>query len=108
MIRKAEQLGSLAAATEYAQTEPAEKELLAQLYAFPDVIETAAKEYDPSHVAAFCYNLAKLYHRFYHEHSILGAANEPARDFRLMLSIATGNVLRKGMDLLGIEMPDRM
>lgn len=108
VIRKAEQLGSLAAAAEYAQTEPAEKELLAQLYAFPDVIETAAKEYDPSHVAAFCYNLAKLYHKFYHDHSILGAANEPARDFRLMLSIATANVLRKGMDLLGIEMPDRM
>ncbi|MFM9951352.1 MAG: arginine--tRNA ligase [Saprospiraceae bacterium] len=108
VIRKAEQLGTLAAAAEYAQTEPAEKELLAQLYAFPDVIETAAKEYDPSHVAAFCYNLAKLYHKFYHDHSILGAGNEPARDFRLMLSIATGNVLRKGMDLLGIEMPDRM
>ena len=108
VIRKAEQLGSLAAAAEYAQTEAAEKELLAQLYTFPDVIATAAKEYDPSHVAAFCYNLAKLYHKFYHEHSILGAANESARDFRLMLSIATGNVLRKGMDLLGIEMPDRM
>ncbi|NUO02714.1 MAG: arginine--tRNA ligase [Saprospiraceae bacterium] len=108
VIRKAEQLGSLAAAAEYAQTEPAEKELLAQLYAFPEVIETAGKEYDPSHIAAYCYNLAKLFHRFYHDHSILGAANEAARDFRLMLSMATGNVLRKGMDLLGIEMPDRM
>ncbi len=108
VVRKAEQLGSLAAAADYAQTEPAEKELLTQLYAFPDVIETAAREYDPSHVASFCYNLAKSYHRFYHDHSILGAADEAARDFRLMLSIATSNVLRKGMDLLGIDMPDRM
>lgn len=108
VIRKAEQLGSLSAAAQYAQTEPAEKDLLAQLYAFPDVIEAAAKDYDPSHVASFCYQLAKSYHKFYHDHSILGAADESARDFRLMLSIATGNVLRKGMDLLGIETPERM
>ncbi len=108
VIRKATQTGSLSAASEYTGIEPAEKDLLGQLYSFPEVILSAAKDYDPSHIAAFCYHLAKSYHRFYHDHSILGAANEAARDFRLMLSIATSHVLQKGMDLLGIEMPDRM
>jgi arginyl-tRNA synthetase len=52
--------------------------------------------------------LAKSYHRFYHERSIIRAESEAARAFRLQLSVAVATVLRNGMDLLGIEMPDRM
>jgi arginyl-tRNA synthetase len=98
----------LAPATEYQQLETQEKEIVAQLYAFPEIIGQAATEYDPSTVANYCYDLAKAYHRFYHDYSILNADTAPARAFRLQLSQAVANVLRHGMHLLGIEMPDRM
>ena len=63
---------------------------------------------DTSLFANHCYNLAKAYHKFYHDFSILKAESEEAKQFRLILSIAIANVLKTGMDLLGIEMPDRM
>jgi arginyl-tRNA synthetase len=85
-----------------------EKDLIVQLYRFPEVLQEAAQEYDPSTVANYCFNLAKSYHRFYHERSIIRAESEAARAFRLQLSVAVATVLRNGMDLLGIEMPDRM
>jgi arginyl-tRNA synthetase len=98
----------LAPAAEYAPLETLEKEIVGQLYAFPEVIRQAAAEYDPSAVANYCYDLAKAYHRFYHDFSILNADSAPARAFRLQLSQALANVLRHGMELLGIEMPERM
>ena len=61
-----------------------------------------------SHCIAHGYNLAKSYHKFYHDHSILNADSEAARDFRLALSVAVARVLKMGMELLGIEMPERM
>jgi arginyl-tRNA synthetase len=91
----------------YTEWHPAERALLKALYDFPGTIATAAREYDPSHLAAYCYQLAKLYHRFWHDVTILDA-DEAARSFRLDLSKAVGQVLRSGMDILGIEMPDRM
>ncbi len=98
----------LTPAVAYQQLETQEKEIVAQLYAFPEIISQAASEYDPSTVANYCYDLAKAYHRFYHDYSILNADTAPARAFRLQLSQAVANVLRHGMYLLGIEMPDRM
>jgi arginyl-tRNA synthetase len=98
----------LAPAVEYAQLETLEKEIVGQLYAFPEVIRQAASEYDPSAVANYCYDLAKAYHRFYHDYSILNADSAPARAFRLQLSQAVANVLKHGMELLGVEMPERM
>jgi len=95
-------------ASAYQQLAAEEKELILQLFAFPEVIQEAAKNYDPSNVAQFVYNLAKNYHRFYHEHSILSADTEAARDFRLALSQAVAHALKLGMQLLGIEMPNRM
>ncbi len=92
----------------YGPLEDLEKELLAQLYEFPGLILTAAEEYDPSVIANFCYALAKNYHRFYHDHSILSADSEAAQHFRIMLSTTIANTLRTGMELLGIEMPERM
>ncbi len=86
----------------------AEKDLVAQLHSFPEVIQTAAEELDPSAVANYCYDLAKNYHRFYHDHSILRAETEAAKAFRLKLSQAVANTLKTGMDLLGIDMPERM
>jgi len=78
------------------------------LYTFPSLIQEAAASYDPSTIANFCYTLAKSYHKFYHDYSILRAETEEAVAFRLKLCQATANVLRFGMDLLGIEMPEKM
>jgi arginyl-tRNA synthetase len=85
-----------------------EKELMQQLYQYPTIIKESAIQYDPSAIANFAYALAKNYHRFYHEHSILKADDDSMRSFRLCLSQAVGNVLLHSMDLLGIEMPDKM
>jgi arginyl-tRNA synthetase len=88
--------------------EPQERELIAQLYRFPATVETAATNYDPSEVANYCYDLAKAFHKFFTDLSILKAETEEAKRFRLQLCAAVANVLETGMGLLGIEMPERM
>ena len=88
--------------------EPSEKSLLTMLYSFSEVVNEAGKTYDPSHLANFCYVLAKEFHRFYHEVRILGAATENEKNFRLGICQMTALVLEKGMKMLGIDMPDRM
>ncbi|MEZ4985383.1 MAG: arginine--tRNA ligase [Saprospiraceae bacterium] len=95
-------------AIDYTTLVPEEKELIQLLFAYPDAILQAANEYDPSTIAQFAYSLAKTYHKFYHEHSILNADSNAARDFRLMLSQAVADSLKSSMDMLGIEMPERM
>ena len=91
----------------YKSLEPAERDLLRSLYQFPELIQEAAAELDPSSIANFCYALAKSYSKFWHDVSIFDA-EESAKAFRLLLSKLVGSVLKNGMDLLGIEMPERM
>lgn len=88
--------------------QPLEKQILNQLSEFKKVVEEAAEHLDPSHIAMYCYTLAKNYHRFYHDHRILGAESEEAKNFRIVLSKTVGNILKKGMNLLGIELPQYM
>jgi len=107
VLRKAGELDEKAAAG-YAELLIDERDLIARLHAFPEAIRQAAEQYDPSEVANYCYDLAKAYHKFYHDHSILRADSQEAMAFRLQLSMAVARVLKNGMDLLGIEMPDRM
>ena len=85
-----------------------EREIIQQLYQYPSVIEESALQYDPSAIANYAYALAKNYHRFYHEHSILKADDLEVRSFRLCMSKAVGSVLNHSMNLLGIEMPEKM
>lgn len=85
-----------------------EREIIQQLYQYPSVIEESALQYDPSSIANYAYALAKNYHRFYHEHSILKADDLAVRSFRLCMSKAVGSVLNHSMNLLGIEMPEKM
>ena len=109
VLRKAEEENiNLAASETYAVLEEQEKELLRALYDFPGIIARAASDYDPSHVAGYAYTLAKSFHKFYHDHSILRAENEAAKAFRLKLARAVSHVLKTGMDLLGIQMPEKM
>lgn len=109
VLRKAEEESiHLPASASYTTLEEQEKELLRALYEFPDIIARAASDYDPSHVAGYAYNLAKSFHKFYHDHSILRAENEAAKAFRIKLARMVSHVLKTGMDVLGIEMPEKM
>lgn len=85
-----------------------EKSLIIGLEQFPEIIAQAAKEYSPALVANYLYELAKKYHKFYSEVKVLGAETLDAKNFRLSLSVFVGQILEKGMNLLGIEMPDKM
>lgn len=92
----------------YEGVQAQEKSLLTLLQSYPDILEAAARDYDPNGIANFCYTLAKEYHKFYHDIRILGAETEIAKSFRLALSAVVARTLQHGMDLLGIEMPERM
>ena len=98
----------LTTAADYHTLEPTERELISQLHAYPALVEDAATQYDPSLIAMYCYDLAKNLHKFWHDVSILGGETEAAVAFRLILCRAVGNVLESGMNILGIEMPERM
>jgi arginyl-tRNA synthetase len=85
-----------------------ERDVVVLLIQFPDMIRQSAEAYSPAIIANYVYELAKTYNKFYHEISILSAENESAKQFRLQLSDAAGKVIHKGMELLGIEVPERM
>jgi arginyl-tRNA synthetase len=87
---------------------PTERELILSLNRYPDVIAAAAKDFSPAQIANYVYELAKLYNKFYHEETILKLDDEELKKFRLSLSVTTGSVIKRGMQLLGIEVPERM
>lgn len=88
--------------------QPSERELLIQLTEFENNLRSAAEKYDPSEMANYVYNIAKLYNKFYHECPILTAEDETTRNFRLQLTQQSGTVIKKSMHLLGIDVPERM
>jgi arginyl-tRNA synthetase len=92
----------------YSAIKEEEKSMLIQLQLFPELIQSAAEQYDPSDIANYCYNLAKSFHKFFHECPILKAESPEAKAFRLQICLAVGNTIKTGMDLLGIEVPERM
>ena len=98
----------LSKASGYTTLATQETTLLKALHEYPQVVQNAADEFDPSLIANFCYALAKDYHRFWHDHSVLQAESDEAKAFRVQLSKAVGQVLHDGFELLGIEMPERM
>ncbi|ULQ57584.1 arginine--tRNA ligase [Flavihumibacter rivuli] len=87
---------------------PLEKALLVALEQFPQVIEQAATEHDPSMVANYVYHLAKTFNTFYTEHSVAKAETEDKKQLRLRIAGMTANVIATGMQLLGIRVPERM
>ena len=90
--------------------EPNEKEvtLLQRLADFPSTIAEAGRTYSPALIANFVYELVKEYNQFYHDYTILGEADAQVRAFRLVLSRQVAEIARRGIGLLGIEMPQRM
>ena len=85
-----------------------EKDLLVALEQFPAIIEQAGDEHNPSVIANYVFHVAKIFNSFYTEHSIAGAETEEKKQLRLKLASMTSNVIRSGMQLLGIQVPERM
>ncbi len=85
-----------------------EKEIIVLIEQFPSIILEAANELDPSKLAVYLFNLAKTFNSFYAELSISKAENEQKKQLRLQLASITANVLKSGMQLLGIQVPERM
>jgi arginyl-tRNA synthetase len=108
--RKAEEAGIKINGNDFLNQKPAAKELtLIKIQRkFAAVVSEAATGCSPAIIASFCYDLAREYNQFYHDYSILGEPDVKKRDFRLALSDLTGRILASGMNLLGIEMPERM
>lgn len=110
VLRKAAEQGITINNSADAQCELSEKETgLIQLIAeFPNIVEAAGKEYSPSVIANYIYELVKEYNQFYHDFSILKEENEAVKNMRLILSENTAKVIKTGMGLLGIDVPERM
>ena len=85
-----------------------EKEIVVVAEQFPTVLLEAAKDLDPSKVAAYIFNLAKTFNSFYAELSINKAESEEKKQLRLQLAMFTATILKSGMQLLGAEVPERM
>ena len=82
--------------------------LIQSLASYPDVVAQAGKEFSPALIANYIYDLVKQFNSFYHDFSILKEENEDVRAFRLLLSKSVAKVVKSGMGLLGIEVPERM
>jgi arginyl-tRNA synthetase len=93
---------------EIKEISPVERDLIVALTQFPTIIQEAALAYNPAAIANYVYELAKVYNKFYHEKSILQAEDELLMKFRLQLSAASAKVISKAMNLLGINVPERM
>ncbi len=87
---------------------PLEKELIVQLERFGMTIEQAVAEHNPSLIAIYVFDLAKLFNSFYAEHSVTQAESNEKKQLRLKLSQITANVIKSSMSLLGIKVPERM
>jgi arginyl-tRNA synthetase len=75
---------------------------------FPAVVRQAGTDYSPSGIANYAYELAREYNQFYHDFTILREENEETKAFRLLLTDNVGKVIKTAMNLLGIEVPERM
>ena len=110
VLRKAKEAGITVPAQLPLGIELSEKEegLIQMIADFATVVKLAGEDYSPSLIANYTYDLVKEYNQFYHDFSILREENEAVKIFRLALSENVAKVVRLGMGLLGIEVPDRM
>ena len=112
IMRKAAEEGIKLESKLYADdnSQISEKEigLIQMLNGFRDVVSQAADDYNPSVIANYCYDLAKEFNQFYHDFSIMKEPNRDLKMFRLVLAQNVGKIIKLGMGLLGIEVPERM
>ena len=110
ILRKAVAQGIDVPATLPADTEISlkEEEIIQHVSDFATVVRDAGNTFSPSGIANYCYELVKEYNQFYHDFTILKETDQNKRAFRLVLSAQVAKVVKLGMGLLGIEMPERM
>ena len=87
---------------------PLERQLIIFLEKYTNIIADAADEMNPSVIANYVFNLARLFNTFYVEHSVANAENEEKKNLRLAISVMTATVIKSGLQLLGIKVPERM
>ena len=85
-----------------------EIELIQKMNEFGAAVEQAGKDYSPSGIANYCYELTKVFNQFYHDYSILNEPDEQKKAVRLVLAKNVAKIIKSGMNLLGIEVPERM
>ena len=109
VLRKAEEAGiDFRTQDEAAALLPEEIELIKALTEYPATVQAAAANFAPSIVGAYAYELAKSFNGYYHDHSILKEENAGVRTMRLQLAQQVARVIKEGMKLLGIDVPERM
>ena len=110
ILRKSEELR--VKSEEFATATPSlsdkEVELIQKMSEFGAAVEQAGKDYSPSGIANYCYELTKVFNQFYHDFSILNEPDEQKKAVRLMLAKNVAKIIKNGMALLGIEVPERM
>ena len=109
VLRKAEEQGiSLVPVDKTLPLSEKEAYLIQLLADYPSVVKQAGEEFSPAIIANYTYDLVKEYNQFYHDFSILREENAALRNFRLVLSATIAKVIKNGMYLLGIDVPERM
>ena len=108
VLRKASEAGIEYATPSKATYIPEEIELVKMLSEYPSTVASAGENFAPSIIGAYIYELAKTFNGYYHDHSILREEDVEVRKLRLQLASTVASVIRKGMRLLGIEVPERM
>ena len=87
---------------------PLEKKILLALEEYPLILCEAAEEFNPSSICNYSFQLAQLFNTFYDAHSISQAESEEKTQLRLMIIVMTASILRHGMHLMGIKLPEKM
>ncbi|MFB1012178.1 MAG: arginine--tRNA ligase [Bacteroidia bacterium] len=108
ILQAADETGKSITFSKPAELASEEKDLIVLMNSYPEAVNAAATNYNPSEIANAVYDVAKAFNKFYHEHVILGAEDENVRGFRLALSKAVGETIKHGFGLLGIGVPERM
>ncbi len=110
ILRKAEAAGIEIPETLGSDYSPVDKEveLIQKISEYAAAVEQAGKDYSPSGIANYCYELTKAFNQFYHDYSILNADTEGEKIFRLVLAKNVAKTIKNGFALLGIEVPERM
>ena len=108
ILRKAEAEGLVAKTNDSISLNEKEIALIQKMSEYGAAVAQAGKDYSPSGIANYCYELTKAFNQFYHDYSILGAETQELKQLRLALAKNVAKTIKNGMSLLGIEVPERM
>ena len=108
ILRKAEAEGLTAEAVKGTPLETKETDLIQKISQYADAVAQAGKDFSPSGIATYCYELTKQFNQFYHDYSILNAETEELKKQRLLIALNVAKTIKNAMTLLGIEVPERM